>query len=282
MKWNIIADSSCDMFDNQLQDDSVGFCTIPFYINVGNVEFVDDEHLDTGELVAAMELCKDASQTSCPSPYTWFEQFEKAENSIAVTISGNLSGSYNSAKVAQQMIAEKYPEKNVAIIDSCSAGPELILIIENIYQLIRAGMEFDDVVATTRRMQQHTHVTFALCSFHNLIKNGRMTKYAGLLAGKLGFWGIGIGTEEGTIQIKGKARGKKKAIAAIVDDIKERAGVAKTVLISHCHNRECAEMLAAAVREKWANAEVRIMPTRGLCSYYAELGGLIVGFRDNV
>ena len=80
----------------------------------------------------------------------------------------------------------------------------------------------------------------------------------------------------------GKARGKKKAIAAIVDDIKERAGVAKTVLISHCHNRECAEMLAAAVREKWANAEVRIMPTRGLCSYYAELGGLIVGFRDNV
>ena len=94
--------------------------------------------------------------------------------------------------------------------------------------------------------------------------------------------GIGIGTEEGTIQIKGKARGKKKAIAAIVDDIKERAGVAKTVLISHCHNRECAEMLAAAVREKWSNAEVRIMPTRGLCSYYAELGGLIVGFRDNV
>ena len=72
MKWNIIADSSCDMFDNQLQDDSVGFCTIPFYINVGNVEFVDDEHLDTGELVAAMELCEDASQTSCPSPYTWF------------------------------------------------------------------------------------------------------------------------------------------------------------------------------------------------------------------
>ena len=140
MKWNIIADSSCDMFDNQLQDDSVRFCTIPFYINVGNVEFVDDEHLDTGELVAAMELSEDASQTSCPSPYTWFEQFEKAENSIAVTISGNLSGSYNSAKVAQQMIAEKYPEKNVAIIDSCSAGPELILIIENIYQLIHAGM----------------------------------------------------------------------------------------------------------------------------------------------
>lgn len=46
MKWNIIADSSCDMFDNQLQDDSVRFCTIPFYINVGNVEFVDDEKLD--------------------------------------------------------------------------------------------------------------------------------------------------------------------------------------------------------------------------------------------
>ena len=187
-----------------------------------------------------MELSEDASQTSCPSPYTWFKQFEKAENSIAVTISGNLSGSYNSAKVAQQMIAEKYPEKNVAIIDSCSAGPELILIIENIYQLIHAGMEFDDVVATTCRMQQHTHVTFALCSFHNLIKNGRMNKYAGLLAGKLGFWGIGIGTEEGTIQIKGKARGKKKAIAAIVDDIKERAGVATSATATTASAQKCS------------------------------------------
>ena len=278
MKWNIIADSSCDMFDNQLQDDSVRFCTIPFYINVGNVEFVDDEHLDTGELVAAMELCEDASQTSCPSPYTWFEQFEKAENSIAVTISGNLSGSYNSAKVAQQMIAEKYPEKNVAIIDSCSAGPELILIIENIYQLIHAGMEFDDVVATTRRMQQHTHVTFALCSFHNLIKNGRMNKYAGLLAGKLGFWGIGIGSKQGTIEIKQKIRGSKKALDAIIDDMKERGYNCGKVVISHCRNAEFAESVKSAIQSVWDKAEVKIVHARGLCSYYAEKGGLIIGF----
>ena len=149
MKWNIIADSSCDMFDNQLQDDSVRFCTIPFYINVATSNSSTTNISTPANSSQPWSFPKTPASTSCPSPYTWFEQFEKAENSIAVTISGNLSGSYNSAKVAQQMIAEKYPEKNVAIIDSCSAGPELILIIENIYQLIHAGMEFDDVVATT-------------------------------------------------------------------------------------------------------------------------------------
>lgn len=282
MKWNIIADSSCDMFDQEFLDGEVSFGTIPFIIRVGNRDFVDDASLDTAELIAAMEACDDASQTSCPSPYTWFEQFEKADRSIAITISGNLSGSYNSAKVAKQMIEEKYPEKKVAIIDSHSTGPEMVIIIENILRLIEAGLDFEAVVETTERMQQHSYVVFALCSFHNLIKNGRMNKYAGLLAGKLGFWGIGIGTEEGTIHIKGKARGKKKAINAIVEDIKERAGVAKTVLISHCHNSECAELLKEAIREKWSGVDVRIMPTRGLCSYYAEKGGLIVGFQDNI
>lgn len=282
MKWSIIADSSCDIYGKDLGNDEISFSTIPFYITVAGKDYVDDAALDTNELVAVMEASEEASHTSCPSPYTWFEQFEGADYAIAVTISSQLSGSYNSAQVAQQMIREKYPEKRVAIIDSRSAGPELIFIIESIIESIEAGLDFDAVVAAAERTQQHGHVTFALCSFNNLIKNGRMSKLAGFLAGKLGFWGIGIGTEEGTIHIKGKARSKKKAIAAIVDDIWERAGVVKAVFISHCQNQECAELLKSAIQEKWGQIDVRIMPTRGLCSYYAERGGLIVGFKENI
>lgn len=282
MKWNIVADSSCEIFDHTTPSDDVKFNTVPFYITAGSRDFIDDANIDIGAMLDAMEEPDVVSRTSCPSPYTWFEQFEQADNAIAITISGNLSGSYNSAEVARQMIVEKHPEKKVAVIDSRSAGPELIFIIDNVMQAIAAGKSFEEVVDMATRMQQHTHVTFALCSFNNLIKNGRMNKLAGFIAGKLGFWGIGIGSDEGTIQIKGKARSRKKAVTAIVDDLRERAGAVKTVLISHCQNIETAELLRAAILDAWADAEVRIMPTRGLCSYYAERGGLIVGFQDRV
>ncbi|MEE0434086.1 MAG: DegV family protein [Peptococcaceae bacterium] len=281
MKWNIIADSSCDIYEINTASDEVAFHTIPFTITVDGKDYVDHETLDKEELVTAMETCKDASHTSCPSPYAWFEQFEKADYAIAVTISSQLSGSYNSAVAGREMALEKYPDKKIAIIDSRSAGPELIFIVEHLLHAIEKGLDFEDVVAAAKQLQQHTYVTFALCSFHNLIKNGRMSRLTGFLAGKLGFWGIGIGSAEGTIQIKGKARSRKKAINAIIDDLRERAGSVKTVLISHCQNHECAEMLRDAIRDNWSNAEVKIMPTRGLCSYYAEKGGLIVGFKDN-
>lgn len=282
MKWNIIADSSCEIFDHDTPNGDVIFNTVPFYITAGSTDYIDNAEIDKDAMLDSMELPDVVSRTSCPSPYTWFEQFEQADNAIAITISSNLSGSYNSAEVACGMIKEKYPEKNVAVIDSRSAGPELIFIIDNVMQAIAAGKSFDEVVDMATRMQQHSHVIFALCSFNNLIKNGRMSKLTGFLVGKLGFWGIGIGSDEGTIQIKGKARSRKKAITAIIDDLRERAGAVKTVLISHCHNLETAEMLKAAIHETWADAEVRIMPTRGLCSYYAERGGLIVGFQDQI
>lgn len=280
MKWNIIADSSCEIYDLDTQSDEVAFYTVPFTLTVDGKDYIDDTALDKEDLIASMEACKDASYTSCPSPYTWFEQFEKADYAIAITISSQLSGSYNSAVAGREMALEKYPNKKIAIIDSRSAGPELIFIIEQILHSIAEGMDFEAVVEAAERLQQHTYVTFALCSFHNLIKNGRMSRLTGFLAGKLGFWGIGIGSEEGTIKIKGKARSRKKAISAIIEDLHERAGMVKTVLISHCQNHECAELLRDAIRENWGAVEVRIMPTRGLCSYYAEKGGLIVGFKD--
>ena len=105
-----------------------------------------------------------------------------------------------------------------------------------------------------------------------------MSRITGFLAGKLGFWGIGIGSEQGTIEIKEKVRGNKKALNAILKDIKERATNIKTVVICHCQNAEFAESLKNAIQNISHTVEVKIMPTRGLCSYYAEKGGLIIGF----
>ena len=278
MKWNIITDSSCDILELENPSEDITFASIPFVISVGNRDFVDDADLDVDEMVTAMEESKEGSHTSCPPPHAWYEQFEKPGYSIGVTISSNLSGSYNSAVVARDMILEKDPDKKILLIDSHSAGPEIILIIRKLCKLISSGCDFDTVQEKIQQYMQLTHIVFALSSFNNLVKNGRMGKLTGFLAGKLGFWGIGIGSEQGTIEIKDKVRGSIKALNVILNDMKERGVEYKTVIISHCQNAEFAEKLKAAIQEIWSSIEVTVNTTRGLCSYYAERGGLLVGF----
>ena len=278
MKWNIVADSSIDLFDLERPQENVEFSTVPFVISVGDVDYVDDENLNIGELVSAMKACKTASKTACPSAGAWCEQFKKEGNVIAITITSGLSGSYNSACVARDMVLEEMPDKKIHIIDSLSTGPELILILRKLCELIGENKDFDTVVEEIHKHMNHTHVAFALCSFDNLVKNGRMNKVTGFIANKLGLLGIGIASEKGTVEVKGVARGRKKAIDAIITDMKQRGTYIKDVIIDHCQNVEFAEQVKSEIQNVWNDATVTIIPTRGLCSYYAELGGLIIGF----
>lgn len=116
MKRNIITDSSCDLYNLEEQSGKIRFASVPFVINIGNRDFVDDEKLNIAEMVTAMEECQEISRTSCPSPYAWYEQFEQSDNSIAVTISSKLSGSYNSACTARNMILEKHSDKKSLLL----------------------------------------------------------------------------------------------------------------------------------------------------------------------
>ena len=222
MKWNIVTDSSCDLFPQAGFAPGAELSSVPFVVSVGEHDYVDDPSLDTAAFLDAMEGSEAPSRTSCPSPQAWLEQFEKAEQSIALTISSNLSGSYNSAMTAKQMAQERAPEKKIAVLDSLSTGPEVTLCVEKIRALIEAGEEFSGVVEKAQAQLRETRIAFALCSFHNLVKNGRMSRLA--------------------------------------------------------ENLELAQKLQSKILELWQSAKVSIMPTRGLCSYYAERNGLIVGY----
>ncbi len=278
MKWNIVTDSSCDLFPAALQGGEVQISSVPFIISVGNRDFIDDETLNTAEMLDAMEHCQQASHTSCPSPQGWLEEFEKADFCIAITISSRLSGSMNSAVLAKEMVLERYPEKKIAVLDSHSTGPEIVICVERICDLIEAGTDFEKVVSEAEALLRDTRIVFALSSFDNLVKNGRMSKVAGFVASKLGMWGIGIGSNEGTISIKGKTRGTTKAMSMLLEDMKERGFQGGKIVISHCHNLDFANRLQSKIKELWQDAKISIMPTRGLCSFYAERGGLILSY----
>ncbi|NLL93266.1 MAG: DegV family EDD domain-containing protein [Clostridiales bacterium] len=282
MKWNIVADSSIDLFNMEIDCEDIKFSTVPFVINVGEAEYIDNENLDTNELITAMKKCSSASCTACPSTDSWYEKFNEEGNVIALTITSGLSGSYNSAYAAKNMILENNPDKKIVIIDSLSTGPAMVLILRKICELISKDKQFDDVINETRQYMKHLYTSFVLSSFDNLVKNGRMNKLTGFIANKLGLLGIGIGSEKGTIEIKGIARGREKAMGIVINDMKQRAAQVKTVVISHCHNIEFAEKVKTEIQNIWSDVKVTIIPTRGLCSYYAEKNGLIIGYASGM
>ncbi len=278
MKWNIVTDSSCDLFPSEYENGKVGLSSVSFVISVGDRDFRDDENLDVAEMVDAMEEYKGISRSACPSPEDWLKEFDKAEMNIVLPISSNLSGSMNSAVVAQNMALEADPEKKVAVVDSHSTGPEVTMCVERIRDMIKSGMNFENIVSEVEEFFKNTHIAFALSSFDNLVKNGRMSKIVGFIAKKLGMWGIGIGSDEGRIEIKGKTRGSVRMIGMLIDEMKEKGFTGGRVIISHCQNSALAEVLRDKIISIWNSADVSIMPTRGLCSFYAEREGLILSF----
>ena len=176
------------------------------------------------------------------------------------------------------MILEDEPDKKIAVIDTKATGPETVLIIRKACELIKSGAAFDQIVKKLNETAERTHIIFALASYHNLIKNGRVNRLVGLLAGHLGFWGIGVGDEQGEIAMRGKARGEKNMIRLMAEEIKKIGLAGKEIVISHCQNEDAAGRLREALRAIFPQAIIDILPTRGLDSFYAERHGLIVGF----
>lgn len=123
-----------------------------------------------------------------------------------------------------------------------------------------------------------THLFFSLKSLHNLAQNGRVSKIAAGAIGILGIQILATASLEGTIQPVEKCRGEKKTCAAIVQKLLEADYHGGKVRIHHAENPEAAGALAASLRGHFPEADIEIRPCRGLCSYYAERGGVIVGF----
>ncbi len=145
--------------------------------------------------------------------------------------------------------------------------------------MILDGLDYAEIISRIPALIDRTFIVYALSSFNNLIRNGRMSRLTGFLANTLGFWGVGIATPEGTIQIKGKVRGTKKVLDSIVQDLREKGRAVQEVVIVHCLNQPVAEALKSAIQEAFQSASVEVRPAGGLDCFYAEQNGMIIGYR---
>lgn len=273
-KRKIVADSSA----NRMKLDVVPFDAAPLKINTENRDFVDDPALDLEEMLDYFNAYKGKSRTSCPNTEDWLNAFGDAEEIFCVTLTSGLSGSYNSACVARDLYMEANPGRKVFVIDSLSAGPEPTLIVEKLEELILKEMSYEEICTSISGYQKQTGLLFSLESLKNFAANGRVSPAIAKLAGVLGIRIVGKASDEGTLAPTDKCRGESRTLSAIMKHLKENGLAKGKVIISHCCNENAAKTLKSMIVSALPHAIVKIEKNLGLCSYYAERGGVLVGY----
>ena len=275
MAFKIVTDSSADI--HYLPD--VAYESVPLKIITDNREYVDTDSLDVVGMLTDLKSYKGKSHTSCPSTGEYIEAFGDAENIFVITISSNLSGSFNAANVAAKTYLESHPDRKVHIIDSLSTVAESFIIIEKLRQLILEGKSFDEIKSEISDYAiNHTRLIFALESMRNLANNGRVSPIKAKMAELFGIRAVGRASDVGTLEMICKSRGPVNAAKDIFANMVGDGYKGGRVRIHHANNLSAAELVKNDILEKFPEASIDVAMTGGLCSFYAEQGGLLVGF----
>ena len=275
MSFIIVTDSAADLRNIK---DNVRFATVPLTIRAGEKEFVDDNNLVVQEMIDYLKDYKGKSSTACPSVSAWTDAFDDSTEVMCFTITSGLSGSYNSAKVAKDEYESEHTDRKVYIVDSLSTGPEMKLLIEKAIELHLAGEDYDSICQKVEEYKKTTGLLFSLESLNNLANNGRVSTVVAKFAGILGMRIVGKASNKGELETLDKCRGEKKTIVKLFSRLKELGYKGGKVRIDHCNNLNAANALKDIIVSEFGNIDVLIGETTGLCSFYAEQGGLLIGF----
>lgn len=277
MSFQIIGDSCTDLTKEQRA--SAEFKLVPLTLEIGEDTFIDDESFDQALFIKKMKAYPDAPKSACPAPEAYMNLFDNADDNYVVTLSGRLSGSYNSAEVAKQMYLEQ-EEKNIAIIDSKSASVGQALIATKIKELADAGLPFSEIEEKANKFRDEMVTLFVLEDLENLRKNGRLSNMKAMLANVLNIKPVCAATEEGEIEQLEQARGIKKALLKMADLVVQKAvhPEEKILGISHCNNYERAVFTRDEIMKRVAFKECVIVDMAGVSTLYANDGGIIVSF----
>ncbi len=277
MSYRIILDSCGEMTETMKADERLESAALTLIVD--GEEIVDDEMFDQEEFLRKIAASPECPKSACPSPERYMEGFKKEEDHMyAVTISGELSGSYNSALLGRNLALEDCPDKKIHVFNSRSASVGETLIAMKIQECEEAGMDFEEVVQNVEAYIDGQSTYFVLEDLETMRKNGRLSTVKALVASALKIKPVLGSTPEGTICQLDQSRGMNKALVKMVDYVVKGAvnSENKVLGISHCNCRERAEIVKNAILEKIPVKDVVVLNTGGVSSMYANNGGVIV------
>ena len=277
MSYKIVVDS-CGELPEKLKA-SGRFQNVSLEIFVDDYRIVDDENFDQADFLRRMAQSPNCPKSTCPSPEQYVQTYDsEAEHIYVVTLSSQLSGSYNSAQLGRKLYLEEKGVKDIHVFDSKSASIGQTLIAMKVREYEEAGLAFEDVVAKTDLFIQDMNTSFVLESLEALRKNGRLSNIKAFVASALNIKPVMGATPEGTICQLGQARGMAGAIDKMITDLVEKTKnpQEKIFAISHCNAAKRAQAAAKKVREIGKFKEVFVIDTAGISSLYASDGGIIM------
>lgn len=277
MKYRIVMDS-CGEMPEELKNDEK-FVSIPLTIQVNGEEIVDDGHVSCAELVKQIAADRECPKTACPSPEAYREAFDAdAEHVYAVTLSGALSGSYQSAVIGMNLYLEDHPDAKIHVFNSVSASVGETLTLLKIREMEEAGKSFEEIVEAVEAWLPVKRTYFTLDNLETLRKNGRLSNMKALAASVLKIKPICFGTPEGTIGQLDQARGINKAMQKMVGYVVEQTTDSENCVlgISYCNCYDRAVMVRDAILERMKVKDVFLTETGGISTIYANDGGIII------
>ncbi|MGY3725041.1 EDD domain protein, DegV family [Granulicatella balaenopterae] len=283
MSWKIIVDSTCNLKTlRNKTDKEILFEKVPIVINLGEEVYIDKEDIDTELFISDMHLHEGKISTACASPEVYLNTFYGAKNIIVLSLSSGLSGSYNSAVMAQEIYQDAYPDANVFVYDTLSCAGEIDLLVMKAEELIEAGKSFSEVIEGIKAYHKHTDILFCLANMDNLVKNGRIKPIIGKVIGLLHVRLIGGRTLDGKLEPLHKRKGKKRALKSLLEELDKAGYHGGRVSIMQVATDEDANSLKQEILEKYPNAEVTIQSPSAVCCVYGGEEGILIGFEKNL
>ena len=277
MSFHIVADSCCELTADMKKRGNIEIA--PLTLEVGGESILDDETFDQKYFLKRVAECPECPKSACPSPDYFRKSFlNGAERCYAVTLSAQLSGSYNSAVLGANLAQEENENLKIHVFNSRSASIGETLIVKKIVECEEAGMSFERVVETVELYISTQHTYFVLENLETLRKNGRLSKAKAFVASALKIKPVMGSTPEGDIVQLDQARGINKALMKMVDAVVNDAQHVeqKTLAVSHCNCPERAEMVKEALLSRLAVKDIVVLDTQGVSSMYANDGGIII------
>lgn len=277
MSYKIVVDS-CGELPEKLKEDG-HFQTVSLELFVDDYHVTDDEHFNQKEFLRKVKESPNCSKSACPSPEAFQEAYDcEADHVYAVTLSAQLSGSYNSAELGKNLYLEEKGEKKIHVFDSKSASIGETLIAMKIQEYEEAGCSFEEVVAKVDAYIAEQNTYFVLETLETLRKNGRLSNIKAFVASALNIKPVMGSTSEGSICQLSQARGMGKALDKMITTLLSRVKnpEQKILAISHCNCPERAQTILEKVKSLGKFKDVFVIDTAGISSMYANDGGVIM------
>ena len=277
MSYKIVVDS-CGELPGNLKEDR-HFESVPLEIFVDDYHIVDDDTFDQAEFLQRVAKSPNCPKSTCPSPERYMEAFDcEAKHVYAVTLSSQLSGSYNSAQLGRKLYLEEKGEKKIHVFDSKSASVGETVIAMKIQECEKEGLAFEEVVKKVDAFIAELNTSFVLETLETLRKNGRLSNIKAFVANTLNIKPVMAGTAEGTICQIGQARGIVRAVDKMIADLvgKTKRPQEKILAISYCNCPNRAKEAVEKIKKLAKFKDIIVVETAGISSMYASDGGSII------